>query len=441
MNVVRLIGLQPGKRSACSGNRAERIRIMEMTILKVKKIYDGTRKGEIPEGVLVFDETGILEVLPGWENAPVSRYEQAGRSVAVIDARDVCLVPGLIDSHVHLMMPGDGMKGEEVVSTMSQGEIQLVAGRNAAQALFAGVTTLRDCGGIADVTFSLKSAIEKGLVAGPDLLVCGSPITSTGGHIHYMGGEADGEEEIRRLVRRQKKRGADFVKIVATGGGTRGVVVKGMNLTLPEINCAVEEAHRLHLKATAHVNSTKGVETVLKAEIDGIEHAYFSAFDGTVDYQKREAENMVKKGIVVCQTLEVMEPKVERLGKIKNRTAQETQEYDRLSLFQERLFEMHRRMIEDGVSFIAGTDAGWNECPFGRVWHGLKKMAECGMSNEELLYSATGKAADWLGISEKRGYLRAGCAADFLMVREDPRKDISNLRLVEQVYKNGIRIR
>ena len=98
MNVVRLIGLQPGKRSACSGNRAERIRIMEMTILKVKKIYDGTRKGEIPEGVLVFDETGILEVLPGWENAPVSRYEQAGRSVAVIDARDVCLVPGLIDS-------------------------------------------------------------------------------------------------------------------------------------------------------------------------------------------------------------------------------------------------------------------------------------------------------------------------------------------------------
>ena len=127
----------------------------------------------------------------------------------------------------------------------------------------------------------------------------------------------------------------------------------------------MEEAHRLHLKATAHVNSTKGVETVLKTEIDGIEHAYFSAFDGTVDYQKREAENMVKKGIVVCQTLEVMEPKVERLGKIKNRTAQETQEYDRLSLFQERLFEMHRRMIEDGVSFIAGTDAGWNECPFG----------------------------------------------------------------------------
>ena len=180
---------------------------MEMTILQVKKIYDGTRKGEIPEGVLVFDETGILEVLPGWENAPVSRYEQAGRSVAVIDARDVCLVPGLIDSHVHLMMPGDGMKGEEVVSTMSQGEIQLVAGRNAAQALFAGVTTLRDCGGIADVTFSLKSAIEKGLVAGPDLLVCGSPITSTGGHIHYMGGEADGEEEIRRLVRRQEKGG------------------------------------------------------------------------------------------------------------------------------------------------------------------------------------------------------------------------------------------
>lgn len=414
---------------------------MEATILKVRKIYDGTLKGEIPEGVIVFDETGILEVLSGWENAPVLKYEREGRPPAVIDARDSFLVPGLIDSHVHLMMPGDGMKGEEVVSTMSQGEIQLVAGRNAAQALSMGVTTLRDCGGIADVTFSLKSAIEKGLVAGPDLLVCGSPITSTGGHIHYMGGEADGEEEICRLVRRQRKRGSDFVKIVATGGGTRGVVVKGMNLTLSEINCAVEEAHRLHLKATAHVNSTEGIETVLRTDIDGIEHCYFSAFDGAVDYREQAAEAIVKREIMVCQTLEVMEPRVERLKKIKDRTDWEEREYKRLSLFQERLYEMHRRMIEDGVSFIAGTDAGWNECSFGRVWHGLKKMAECGMSNEELLYSATGKAADWLGISETRGYLRAGCAADLLLVGGDPGKDIANLGLVEQVYKNGRRVR
>lgn len=414
---------------------------MSVTILKVKKIYDGTRNGEIPQGVIVFDESGILQVTSGWENVPLSKYERDGEKIDIIEARDSYLVPGLIDAHVHLMMPGDGMKGEEVVSSMSQGEIQLVAGRNAAQALSMGVTTLRDCGGIADVTFSLKSAITKRLIKGPDLLVCGAPITSTGGHIHYMGGEADGEEAVRHLVRSQKKRGADFVKIVATGGGTRGVVVKGMNLTVREINCAVEEAHRLHMKSTAHVNCTEGIDAVLNTNIDGIEHCYFSAFDGTVDYRPEMAERIAERGITVCQTLEVMEPKVERLGKIKNRTAFDEKEYKRLSLFQERLFEIHRRMIEDGISFIAGTDAGWNECPFGRVWHGLKRLAECGMSNQELLYSATGKSADWLGISGKTGYLREGLAGDLLLVKKDPMEDIANLRLVEQVYKNGVRVR
>lgn len=413
---------------------------MPTTILKVKKIYDGTCGGEIPGGVVVFDETGILEVASGWENISVSKYDKGDGRTIVLEAPDSYLVPGLIDSHVHLMMPGDGMKGEEVVSSMSEGEIQLVAGRNAAQALSMGVTTLRDCGGIANVTFSLKSAIGKGLIQGPELLVCGSPVTSTGGHIHYMGGEADGVDEIRSLVRRQKKRGSDFVKLVVTGGGTRGVVVKGMNLTLPEIACAVEEAHRLHLKVTAHVNSTEGIETVLKTDIDGIEHCYFSAFDGSVDYRPQLAEKIAKRGITVCQTLEVMEPKVDRLRLIKDRTAFEEKEYQRLSLFQDRLFDMHRRMIEDGISFIAGTDAGWNECPFGRVWHGLKRMSECGMSNAELLYSATGKAADWLGISDRTGYVRAGLAADLLLVGADPMEDIANLRTVEQVYKNGVRI-
>lgn len=413
---------------------------MGLTILKVKKLYDGTLGASMDRATVVFDESGIREVLPGWENT-VPECQESQRKATVIEAKDSYLTPGLIDSHVHLMMPGDGMKGEEVVSTMSQGEIQLVAGRNASEALAMGVTTLRDCGGIADVTISLKNAIQKGLIQGPNLLVCGSPLTSTGGHIHYMGGEADGPEAIRHLVRRQKKRGTDFVKLVATGGGTRGVVVKGMNYSEEELKAAVEEAHRLHMKATAHVNCTEGIEAILKTRIDGIEHCYFSAFDGSVDYRPQMAEEIVSRKIMVCQTLEVMEPKVKRLAELPERSAFEEKEYRRLSLFQERLFAMHEKMIGDGVSFIAGTDAGWNECPFGRLWHGLKLMADCGMKNEELLYSATGKAADWLQISGETGYVRPGLKADLLLLKEDPMEDIANLRFVEQVYKGGVRIR
>lgn len=405
--------------------------------LHVKKVYDGTWKGEAEDAVVVVDGGRIAEILPYGDREKMGKYD----GMILEDLTDLYLVPGLIDSHVHLMMPGNGMKGEEVTASMSQGEIQLVAGENARVALFMGVTTMRDCGGIADVTFSLKHAIEKGLMKGPDLLVCGAPVTSTGGHIHYMGGEADGPEEVRSLVRRQKKLGADFVKLVATGGGTRGVVVKGENLTHAELDMAVREAHRVHLKATAHVNSTEGIKAILETDIDGIEHCYFSSFDGSVDYRSDLAEQVMKRGIMVCQTLEVMQPKVNRLKSMTGRSAFDEKEYKRLSLFQERLFDMHRMMLRDGVEFIAGTDAGWNECPFGRVWEGLKLLSDCGMDNQNLLHSATGKAADWLGISERAGYVRKGLQADLLLVQRDPMEDISNLRLVERVYKNGIRVR
>lgn len=405
--------------------------------LHVKRVYDGTMTGQMEDAVVIVENGKILDVFPYGNEKGKEKYS----NVKIEDRTESYLVPGLIDAHVHLMMPGNGMKGEEVVSTMSQGEIQLVAGKNAAEALSMGVTTLRDCGGIADVTFSLKHAIEKGLIQGPDLLVCGSPVTSTGGHIHYMGGEADGTEEVRSLVRKQNKLGADFVKIVATGGGTRGVVVKGENLTVPEIRMAVEEAHRAHVKATAHVNSTEGIRSVLETEIDGIEHCYFAAFDGSVDYRPELSEQVVRRGIMVCQTLEVMQPKVNRLKAMTDRTEFEEKEYKRLSLMQERLFEMHRFMLRDGVDFIAGTDAGWNECPFGRVWEGLKLLSECGMDNRGLLHSATGKSADWLGISGRTGYVKAGLQADLLLVKKDPMEDIANLRLVEQVYKKGVRVR
>lgn len=405
--------------------------------LHVKKVYDGTSWGELEDGLVIVDGAEILDLIPYGDEKKREKY----REVPVEELTNFYLVPGLIDAHVHLMMPGNGMKGEDVVSTMSRGEIQLVAGKNAADALRMGVTTLRDCGGIADVTFSLKRAIEKGLIEGSDILVCGAPITSTGGHIHYMGGEADGPDEVRSLVRKQKKLGADFVKIVATGGGTRGVVVKGENLTIQEIDMAVNEAHRVHLKATAHVNSTEGIHSVLKTNIDGIEHCYFSAFDGSVDYRPKLAGEVAERGIMVCQTLEVMQPKVNRLKAMTNRSPLDEKEYERLSLFQERLFEMHRYMLRDGVDFIAGTDAGWNECPFGMMWEGLKLLADCGMNNRQLLYSATGKSAAWLGISDRTGIVKRGLKADLLLVGKDPIEDIANLRFVERVYKNGVRIR
>lgn len=409
---------------------------MCITAIKAAKIYDGSLNKPAENATLVFSGEKILDIIPLEDQARLAQHN----ITITLDYSNKYLIPGLIDAHVHTMLPGNGMTGETVWQTCSLGEMQIIAANNGYKALKNGVTTLRDCGSIPDVSLSLKSAVEKGLWNGPDMVVCGAPLTSTGGHIHYMGGEVDGPEEVRKMVRLNHKLGADFTKIIATGGGTKRVVPKGMNLTPTEIQMAIDESHRMYMQATAHINAKAGLEQIIDMGIDGVEHGYFSAFDGSVDYDPYLAEKMVKKDIVVCETIQVLEPSLRTLEALPHKTPLHLKEIDRLRLFQERLYEMHRYMIQDGISFIGGSDAGWKDCPFGQLWEGLWMLGQCGMNNADLLHCATGKAADFLRLSNKLGYLRPGLQADFVILTQDPMVDIRNLNQVQHVYKKGIKI-
>ncbi|SVE16974.1 uncharacterized protein METZ01_LOCUS469828, partial [marine metagenome] len=140
----------------------------------------------------------------------------------VLEFPNSTLLPGLIDCHTHTNMPGTGRRGEDVHREDTDDIRLMRSAHNVAIALQTGVTTVCDCGSWNQTTFSLKEAIKQGLVDGPRVLTAGRPITTTGGHCWFMGSEADGVDGVRQAARQLIKEGADFLKVMGTGGSTLG---------------------------------------------------------------------------------------------------------------------------------------------------------------------------------------------------------------------------
>ena len=400
---------------------------------KVKALFDG-QAPKLRERVILLTEKGrVVDILP-WEAEESLKAAQT----ELHDESDLYAMPGLIDGHVHLMLPGDGTAAEDVI-TRSPGEIQISAAKNAQQALEHGITTLRDCGGWPNIVFDLRRAIERGLIAGPDLLLCGSALTCTGGHAWTMGGEVDTVDELVKRVRLEHKQGADFVKMIATGGGTKNVLQHGIMLSQEQLNAGVTEAHRLGVYATAHVCTTATGRMAVAAGVDMIEHLLFADAANHLDFDPALAEEIARRGITVCHTMSVLPLSVARYDSLgRALTPAEQGEYDMLQRFNEVIFEGFSRTC-DMIDYIPGTDAGWRRSPFGSLLDGMLVMAQLGMSNGRVLVSATGLAARVLGIAERAGVLAPGQQADFLLLRENPLADLHALRRPEAVYKKGVR--
>ena len=182
------------------------------------------------------EQVGTREVSP--------EVAQAAAEGRTLDFPQGTLLPGLIDCHTHVNMPGDGRIGEEV--NQDTDDIRLLrSARNVQLALQSGVTTLCDCGAWNRTAFSLKQGIASGIVNGPRLRVVGRPITITGGHLWFMGGEVDGVDGVRNRVRQLIKDGADLIKVVATGGSTVISYPFRPAFTVEELRAVTEEAHNL----------------------------------------------------------------------------------------------------------------------------------------------------------------------------------------------------
>ncbi len=360
----------------------------------------------------------------------------------VIDLPGATLLPGLIDTHVHLTVGHSPWDYRTYLASSLEQQL-IYAIENGRRSLEAGITTMRDCGGRKEVLLPLRDEIRAGTVRGPRLLVAGPPVTTTAGHMWYFGLEADTEDELRRSVRQLIKDGVDYIKIAASGGGmTPNSNPRDPQYTAGELRIINQEAARLGKMMTAHCLATESVRRGAEAGLPMIEHAAFfrdSAGAGTVDfiaengfdYQPEITEEIVRNDIPVSQAI---------IGWHRSlHHSPERFEPDQRAMLESEL-EDRRAHLHDmrqrGVRFLAGSD-GMGDIP--REYFATLELSarDIGLSAMETIVHATSLPAQIMGIGEETGTISPGMSADLLAIDGNPLENIAHLRRTRMVMFSG----
>lgn len=407
---------------------------MSAVIVKARALLDGTGAPALADPAVVVEGRLITGVFQG--EVPAGA---APAGAQVLEFPEATLLPGLIDAHVHLNLPGDGTDFATWVQE-PEGVLVATSAHNARLALHAGITSLRDCGGMRSTTFELRRTLALGYGAGARLVLCGQPITITGGHCRYFGGEADGVEGVRRKAREMVKLGADYIKVMGTGGGTPGTMSWLPAFRREEIAAVADEAHRLGRKIGIHCLCPESIEYAVAAGVDQIEHAGFMvSASGAQEFRPDIADKIARSHAVVCPTMAVGGYVVNLMREKTRRTAAEQALLDRWERMLEDNLRQFNGLRQAGVPFVAGTDAGWRFTPFDALPLELELMAQGGQSTADVIVSATSRAAQALGIEDKVGVVRAGLEADIIAVAGNPLANLGALRNPVLVMQAGKR--
>jgi imidazolonepropionase-like amidohydrolase len=356
-----------------------------------------------------------------------------------IDLRERFVLPGLIDCHVHLDSDRAGNEGLLEDLTSSDAYFAYEAALNARKTLDAGFTTVRNVGNRGGVTLALRDAIAAGKVPGPRILDAGSSISTTSGHGDATLGLnpeiaehmpetnlCDGSESCRRAVRMQVRRGADLIKIATTGGvNSRIGVGVGRQMFDDEAQALIEAAHLYGKKVAVHAHGADGVNLALKYGADSIEH-------GTM-LDEESIALFLKTGAYYVPTLSTVNGYIERLTADPNAYSPEVREKIewRISITGKSL----RTAFPRGVKIAFGTDAGVSK--HGRNADEFELMVKHGMPAAAAIRAATVNAADLLGLGAEIGSLAPGKRADLIAVAGDPLADVTVLKHVAFVMKDG----
>jgi len=325
-------------------------------------------------------------------------------------------LPGLIDAHVHMTLDPAIRTPAEQLEVAPEIVFAAMAARARAM-VEAGITTARDLGGGAYRELELRDRIAAFSLPGPRLLCAGQPVTSPKGHCWFWGGEARGEDEVRGVVRRQVARGADLIKVMATGGVlTAGTKPSDAQFEQHELDAVVAEARAHGRHTAAHCHGTSGIERAALAGARTIEHCSFASDQGFGGAPAPELVSLIARaGSFISPT-------------INTGFARFFAEDGAPGKFATRMGEAYMALRRAGVPFIASTDAGIPNVAHHRLPEALALFARlAGLRPVEALRAATAECARALGLEGVTGELRAGLVADVLVVDGNPLEDLSAL--------------
>jgi len=411
----------------------------KVTAIKGGTLIDGTGVEPVEDSLVLVEGSKITEV---------GRAKDVGipEDANVLDASDKTVMPGLIDSHMHLM----GMKTDNIMAetfVVPDGVKLLRAGVSAGLLLNAGFTTVKDCGG--PNALYIKRAIAEGTLRGPRILAAGYVLSQTFGHgdSHYLPIEmsdirttqgraisliCDGVEECIKAARYTLREGADFIKLCGTSGGVMSERDRPEHtqFTLDEIKAVVQVAHNAKTFVTAHAQGTEGICNAIEGGVKTVDHVF---------YPDNEAIEMgKKKGVIFVPTLSVMkrinEGGVEAgyppWGVHKSREAWDT------------VVRNIKKLREAGATIASGTD--FLDTPLMKMGTNALELEllvkHCDFRPMDSIVSATFNGAQACGLEEKTGTIQKGKLADIIIVEGDPVKDIKilqNLDRIKMVVKEG----
>ncbi|MBX3326528.1 MAG: amidohydrolase family protein [Nitrospira sp.] len=333
-----------------------------------------------------------------------------------LNGRGLTVIPGLIDCHIHLCLGGEA----DVVGALESEQPSytlLKSARHAQATIDAGFTTVRDVGSRDHSIFTLKQAIESGLLPGPRIVGAGLAICMIGGHARFIGREIEGADQVRKVVAEQIAAGAGVIKVIASGGVlTPGTSPDDAQMTAEELAAAVDAARQAGKPVAAHAHGASGMKRAIQAGASSIEHAtLLDEESGTL---------MKQHGVYMVPTLSALATTAacrpgcgipeSALGKAKAMTKRHKASF--------------KQAYEGGIFIAMGTDAG---TPFN--YHGenaqeLERMVALGMSPMDAIISSTARAAKLIGVHQSVGTLAKGREADLVILNKNPLRRIEVLR-------------
>jgi imidazolonepropionase-like amidohydrolase len=383
--------------------------------LRAAWLYDGTTPALRPRPMVLLDGERIVAVAEGV--GPPDDVE-------VVDLEGATLLPGLVDTHVHLVFDAsaDPVGALDARDDDAARDAIVSAARTAA---LGGVTTVRDLGDRGYLTLAMRGT--SGL---PTIVCAGPPLTTPGGHCHYLGGATErGTDAVRRAVRTHAERGVDVIKVMASGGLlTPGTREEQSQFTPDEMRAIVDEAHHLGLPVTAHAHGTPAIVDALAAGVDGLEHATFWA-DAGIESPEDVIAEIGARHLPIGATAGFAPAPDAPLDEDTSA---------RLPEIIANVFRLH----DAGATIVPGTDAGVHPSkPHDVVRYAVEQEVELGMPADETLRSATSVGAVVCGLGERKGRIAEGYDADVLAIDGDPLTEPSALHAIRAVFLRGERVR